>query len=267
MRTSLTESKTNTSQQISSEIIESLIPMSIAMLLNRRLGISGWLSLPVSLVISKFCRQVINEAKPELLDTFRSSNQRELEINHSDFSVVHNTPGRVRIRVPQLVSDPHLVRRLERQATELSGVKAIRVSSASTSIVITHQFSSDEELRSQLTQLININTVLDKPTVTLPVEAVAENKQVENKSIQTQQLETQKFEVESSSVDPPKTEVLIEQKQSWQSVNYAAPAIFKASETQKKNQDKEGKFAEFKSGMLLRFLELMAGRPMPCSAH
>ncbi|MDY7024433.1 MAG: hypothetical protein SWJ54_24300, partial [Cyanobacteriota bacterium] len=235
------------------------------MLLNRRLGISGWLSLPMSLVISRFGRQVINEAKPELLNTFGSSNQQELEINHSDFYVVHNTPGRVRIRVPQLVSDSHLVRRLERQANEVSGVKTIRVSSASTSIVITHQFSSNEELRSQLTQLIN--TVLDKPTVTLPVEEVMESQQVENKPIETQQVKTQQVEVESSAVETPQAEIVPEQKQSWQSLNYAAPAILKISETQEKTPEKDGKFAEFKSGMLLRFLELMAGRPMPCTAH
>lgn len=62
----------------------------------------------------------------------------EIKTQEPTWSVIHTCPGRMRLRVPQLRQDVNFARRLEKAVRKLDGVKNVRISQASASIVITY---------------------------------------------------------------------------------------------------------------------------------
>ena len=123
---------TSTSQP-STELIETLIRMSAAMLLNRHLGISGWVSLPVSYATSQATAKVINGVKPQLKNAalltanLSATNSNNIPEKKLEISVIHSTPRRIRLRVPQVREDSRYAKRLERFAEQISGIKTIKM--------------------------------------------------------------------------------------------------------------------------------------------
>ncbi|HIK29414.1 MAG: heavy metal translocating P-type ATPase [Oscillatoriaceae bacterium SKW80] len=62
----------------------------------------------------------------------------KIKTQEPTWSVIHTCPGRSRLRVPQLRQDVNFARRLEKAVRKLDGVKDVRISQASASVVITY---------------------------------------------------------------------------------------------------------------------------------
>ncbi|WP_413162257.1 HMA2 domain-containing protein [Capilliphycus salinus ALCB114379] len=242
--------------QPSTEVIETLIRMSAAMLLNRHLGISGWVSLPVSYATSQATAKVINGVKPQLknaalltanLTAINSNNipEKKLEI-----SVIHSTPGRIRLRVPQVKEDSRYAKRLERFAEQISGIQTININPTTASVTIIHQFNSIVKLESELNRLFekvaesqpNLSEILTAPVTTSEIQLAP--------SVEEAKAETRVENVVEKSVKPTVDKPI--QTVSETVVN-----------TTPKLPEKKGVFSDFKSSMLSMFLNFMAGRPAP----
>ncbi len=223
----------------STEILETLIRMSAAMLLNRHLGISGWVSLPVSYTTSQVTAKVINSVKPQLQNITQFASNSSLIKNHNpEITVIHATPGRIRLRVPQVKEDSRYVKRLERLAEQISGIQKININPTTTSVTILHQFKKIAILESELNRLF---------------EKVAET-QPNFSEILASPVTPAKVKV-TPSVQEAKPEVKVKK-----TVQTVPEKVVKSTP---KVQEKPGHFAGFKSSMLTMFLNFMAGRPMP----
>jgi hypothetical protein len=135
----------NATVKLAEDLIDSLVPMIACMLVNQRLRISGWQALPVSLVTSKLTRRVMGQLKAELGEL---SAQKNLTPSLTptitpSFQVVHSTPGRVRLRVPQLAKDADYGHRLEQLILTTDGVTSVRVNRSAASVAIAYQSHLD----------------------------------------------------------------------------------------------------------------------------
>ncbi|MFY7804891.1 MAG: HMA2 domain-containing protein [Limnoraphis robusta] len=225
--------------QPSTEIIEILIRMSAAMLLNRHLGISGWVSLPVSYATSQVTAKVINGVKPQLKAvTLLSSNSQPIEEKNIEITVIHSTPGRIRLRVPKVKKDSRYAKRLERFGEQISGIQKININLTTASVTIIHQFNNNAILESELNRLF---------------EKVAET-------------QPNFSEILASPVPPAEVKVtpLVEDTKPETQVETKVQTVTKkAANSTPKVPEKAGIFSGFKSSMLTMFLNFMAGRPMP----
>ncbi|MGB3193092.1 MAG: HMA2 domain-containing protein [Limnoraphis sp.] len=244
--------KLTSTSEPSTEVIETLIRMIAAMLLNRHLGLSGWVSLPVSYATSQATAKVINGVKPQLKNAalltanLNPKNSSNLQDKNLEISVIHSTPGRIRLRVPQVREDSRYAKRLERFAEQNSGIQKININPTTASVTIIHQFNSVVKLESELNRLF---------------EKVAES-QPNLSEILTTPATTSEIQV-APSIEEPQPEARVENHVK----NAANQKVKTVSETAVNSTpnipEKKGKFSEFKSSMLSMFLNFMAGRPAP----
>ena len=238
------------------EIIETLIRMSAAMLLNRHLGISGWVSLPVSYATGQATAKVIGGIKPhlktaaELTANFNPINYSRSEEKKLEITVIHSSPGRIRLRVPQVRGDSRYAKRLERFAEQISGIQNVNINPTTASVTLVHQFKSAVKLENELNRLFekvaetqpNLSEILAAPAAVSEIaisQAVEEHKPeiIADKILEKPAAIPEKREVKTVAETPVKT----------------APKI----------PEKPGVFSGFKSSMLSMFLNFMAGRPAP----
>ena len=236
----------------STEVIETLIRMSAAMLLNRHLGISGWVSLPVSYATGQATAKVINGVKPQLKNAalltanFNPINSNRSEDKKVEISVIHSTPGRIRLRVPQVKEDSRYAKRLERFAEQISGIKQIKINPTTASVTIIHQFTGAVKLESELNRLF---------------EKVAETQPNLSERLAAP-VTTSEITV-APSVEEPQPEAIVEKIVDNPTENKAETLSKNAVNSAVKVSEKTGRFSEFKSSMLSMFLNFMAGRPAP----
>ncbi|MGD1704238.1 HMA2 domain-containing protein [Dapis sp. BLCC M229] len=127
----------NPTATFTADLINSLIPMTACMLVNQKLGISGWRSLPVSLITSKLTRGVMEQLKPESGDLTTEKNLTPTV--GPSFQVLHSTLGRVRLRVPQVGNDVEYAERLEQLILNTDGVTNVLINRSAASVVIAHE--------------------------------------------------------------------------------------------------------------------------------
>jgi hypothetical protein len=238
--------------QPSTEVIETLIRMSAAMLLNRHLGISGWVSLPVSYATSQATAKVINGVKPQLKNAalltanLSATNSNNIPEKKLEISVIHSTPRRIRLRVPQVREDSRYAKRLERFAEQISGIKTININPATASVTIIHHFNSIVKLESELNRLF---------------EKVAESKPNFSEILAAPET-TSEIQL-APSVEEAKAETIVENIVE-NSVKQKVETVSKTAVNKTpKLPEKKGVFSDFKSSMLSMFLNFMAGRPAP----
>lgn len=159
----------NATVKLAEDLIDSLVPMIACMLVNQRLRISGWRALPVSLVTSKLTRRVMGQLKAELGELTAQKNLTPTltpTITPS-FQVVHSTPGRVRLRVPQLAKDADYGHRLEQLILTTDGVTSVRVNISAASVAIAYQSHLDMlPYLANLLQEANFNATNDTSNTT-----------------------------------------------------------------------------------------------------
>ncbi len=118
-------------------LIDSLVPMTICMFVNQKLGISGWRSLPISLLTSKLTRGIMEDIKAQLEELTTEKNSTPTVT--PSFQVLHSTLGRVRLRVPQVGNDVEYAQRLEQLILSTDGVTNVRINRSAVSVAIAHE--------------------------------------------------------------------------------------------------------------------------------
>lgn len=137
------------------------IPLIAGLLVTRGLSIHGLAAIPVYLIAAGAIRQVMSHLELEALVSDSSKTSEEIERESKEksvavdeindlaaqsvkvaCSVVHATPGRVRLKVPRLVEERAYAQRLEKLLKADAIITNVRVNRDASSLVITYQPSA-----------------------------------------------------------------------------------------------------------------------------
>ncbi|MBW4451710.1 MAG: hypothetical protein KME55_02950 [Nostoc indistinguendum CM1-VF10] len=188
----------------------SLIPMMTGLAVTGRLGIHGWVSIPVYMIVADATRGVIgylgsqvpisekNEgnhtssaiksdiSELELSKEERNNLEKASEVTAPakiDYSVVHAIGGRIRLNVPKIAQDRAYARRLERIVKTDAEVTSVRINFDAASIAIAYQ--SREIPLSHWVNLMELALETNPPTQTIttanqPLQEVSQSAEITN---------------------------------------------------------------------------------------
>ncbi len=147
--------------------IEFILPPLVGMMITNRFQLRGATALLVNLTVAGFVREIIEQLKEQkvtvtgpVVDTEATTiSQSVTPVSSEDspaYTIVHSTPGRIRLRMPRIASEPDYSKRLEQLLNADSHVLKVRVNTAAASIVIQYQAEgmSDWELGMLLMSII-----------------------------------------------------------------------------------------------------------------
>ena len=147
--------------------IEFILPPLVGMMITNRFQLRGATALLVNLTVAGFVRQIIEQLKEQkvsvttpVVDTEATTiSQSVTPVTSEDsaaYTIVHSTPGRIRLRIPRVASEPDYAKRLEQLLSADSHVLKVRINTAAASIVIRYQADgmSDWELGMLLMNII-----------------------------------------------------------------------------------------------------------------
>ncbi|MBD2725946.1 hypothetical protein H6G96_06320 [Nostoc sp. FACHB-892] len=190
----------------------SLIPMMTGLAVTGRLGIHGWVSIPVYMIVADATRGVIgcigsqvptsdptsekNEenhsssaiksdiSELELSKEERNNLEKASEVTAPakiDYSVVHAIGGRIRLNVPKIAQDRAYARRLERIVKTDAEVTSVRMNFDAASIAIAYQ--SREIPLSHWVNLMELALETNPPTQTItkanqPLQEVSQSAEI-----------------------------------------------------------------------------------------
>ena len=137
-----------------------------------------WFPVLVNLLVASLARQLFIQLKkeqPQVVtqsDSY-SSTVEEVEVSESNLqncSIAHAFPGRVRLKIPQLLIDPNFADHLQQALSNDEHVNSVRINRSAASIAINysnHHGLSDWELGMRLMNIIN--TVQQEHQVSQPM--------------------------------------------------------------------------------------------------
>ncbi|WP_293155406.1 metal ABC transporter ATPase [Okeania sp. SIO2C9] len=145
--------------------IEYILPPLVGIMITNRFQLRGATALLVNLTVAGFVRQIIEQIKEQtetipVIDTEQTTISQPVTTVASDdsptYTIVHSVPGRIRLRIPKVASDPNYVRRLEQLLTADFHVLGVRINTAAASVAIQYQADgmSDWELGMRLMTII-----------------------------------------------------------------------------------------------------------------
>ena len=185
------------------KIGKSLIPLVAGMLATSALGVQGFLTFPVYLIVENLTRQVIEQIEEEisLAEQANPSQEKSIELNGKSatserddkpvaqlrlevevaYSVVHAIPGRIRFRVPRIAYDPEYTLRLTALTKADAKVTDVRVNTSAASIAISYAVSviSDEKMH---VHLINLIQTASNPNIPLNLKAASTQQEPEQEN-------------------------------------------------------------------------------------
>ncbi|MGD1716431.1 HMA2 domain-containing protein [Hydrocoleum sp. CS-953] len=147
--------------------IEFILPPLVGMMITNRFQLRGATALLVNLTVAGFVREIIEQLKEQkinittpVVDTEATTiSQSVSPVSSEDspaYTIVHSTPGRIRLRIPRVASEPDYAKRLEQLLSADSHVLKVRINKAASSIIIQYQADgmSDWELGMLLMNII-----------------------------------------------------------------------------------------------------------------
>lgn len=134
--------------------IATILPVLVGLLVTSRLRLRGAPALLVNLSIAAIVRQTIIQLKQQARSSTsvthtlneEPANDRYSASAEEDYTIVHSVPGRIRLRVPRLVSDVLYAKRLENLLSANERVKYVRVNRAAASLAIQYDGEGLSEL-------------------------------------------------------------------------------------------------------------------------
>jgi hypothetical protein len=144
--------------------IEAILPVVVGIVVTSRFQLKGAQALLANLIIASLFRQILTHLKNQShLVTPETENISDSAENYTennfdpDYTIVHSIPGRIRLRISRLATDPDFSQRLEQILSEEEQIINIRMNRAAASITInyTTQGMSDWELGMRLMNLID----------------------------------------------------------------------------------------------------------------
>ena len=147
--------------------IEFILPPLVGMMITNRFQLRGATALLVNLTVAGFVRQILEQLKEQkvtevapVVETEATTISESVPLVTNDdspaYTIVHSTPGRIRLRIPRVASEPDYTKRLEQLLNTDSHVLKVRINRAAASIVIQYQTEgmSDWELGMLLMSII-----------------------------------------------------------------------------------------------------------------
>ncbi|WP_144053716.1 hypothetical protein [Baaleninema simplex] len=159
--------------------LKSFVPPLLGIAIVRALRIYGWTALPAYLLATAVSRQILETVD---FDGFRDGDEVSSEIPAEDSStvetvqaialadiVVHDTPGRLRLRLPPVAENATFGKRLQKLAAIEEGITAVRINPANASVTVTYSKNrSSREIRARIASLLLATEMLEVPTVEPP---------------------------------------------------------------------------------------------------
>ncbi|MCU0568568.1 MAG: hypothetical protein MUF49_18470 [Oculatellaceae cyanobacterium Prado106] len=158
--------------------IAAIIPVLAGLFVTSRLRLRGSQALLVNLAIAALARQVILQLKKQVhhppvttasangqstasaplssVSTQSASNQSVSAQMVEDYTIVHSTLGRLRLRIPRLIGDAAYAKRLQKLLETEERVTRIRLNRSAASLVIQYDGMgvSELELGMRLLQIL-----------------------------------------------------------------------------------------------------------------
>ncbi|CAD5965125.1 hypothetical protein NO976_03542 [Planktothrix agardhii] len=143
--------------------ISTILPVLVGLFVTSRLQIRGATALLVNLTLAAFTRQVVVQLKKQAHPTTSVAtavNQQSASADDhtaEDYTIIHSTPGRLRLRIPRLVNDVLYAKQLEKLLIADEGVIRVRLNRAAASLVIQYDGAgvSELELGMRLLQILD----------------------------------------------------------------------------------------------------------------
>ena len=133
--------------------IAAILPVLTGLLVTTQLRLRGASALVVNIAIAAVTRQVIVQLKkqaghgsstPVLAAADNGSAAPAAE--EEDYTIVHSVPGRIRLRIPRLHTEPAFANRLEKLLLTQDIVLGVRLNRAASSIAIRYDGTNLSEL-------------------------------------------------------------------------------------------------------------------------
>ena len=140
--------------------ITTILPVLAGLFVTSRMQLRGASALLVNLAIAAITRQMVAQLKKQAHQTngdFSQKNQSEEKANPAeDYTIVHSVPGRIRLRIPRLMTDAIYAKHLEKVLSADQRVMRIRLNRSAASLVIQYDGAgvSELELGMRLLQIL-----------------------------------------------------------------------------------------------------------------
>lgn len=136
------------------EEVEMVLPVLLGLFVTGRFQLRGANALLVNLAVASFSRQIFRQLKqPNTMMEVSTADPMPIQptSDHSHLlgegvSIIHNVPGRLRLRIEQLNSDPLFAKRLQRLLENDNCVISVRINRTVASIVINYEANHLSEL-------------------------------------------------------------------------------------------------------------------------
>lgn len=143
--------------------ISTILPVLVGLFVTSRLQLRGAKALLVNLTLAALTRQVVvqlkKQAHPTTSVAAAVNRQPASADDHTaeDYTIIHSTPGRLRLRIPRLVNDVLYAKQLEKLLIADEGVIRVRLNRAAASLVIQYDGAgvSELELGMRLLQILD----------------------------------------------------------------------------------------------------------------
>ncbi|BAU65899.1 hypothetical protein STA3757_32960 [Stanieria sp. NIES-3757] len=163
LKESVTEGSQNNTVNINQLL--SLLPPISGLILTRRLGVTGWKSIATYILTTGIIRQVIEPLTPEkeksasdlqnhLITMPREDISTLLAATETDYQIVHQIPGRVRLRIDKIGKDSNYAQALNQLLKQNPIIKNIRINQNNSSVTIIYDRNLAES-NGKVTNIIN----------------------------------------------------------------------------------------------------------------
>ncbi|MFB2893086.1 heavy metal translocating P-type ATPase [Aerosakkonemataceae cyanobacterium BLCC-F50] len=148
-------------------IARSIFSIIAGMAVTGALGVTGLMSLPVFMITDRVSHELLKYIESEFLtekpESEIQSSAKELNGKVADrqepiYSIVHETPGRIRFRIPLVAKDADYAQKLTQLAQSDSRVTNIKINKDAASVAICYQASdlSPAAIKAHLVHLIEL---------------------------------------------------------------------------------------------------------------
>lgn len=162
-------------------IARSIVSLIAGMLATRALGVTGLMSLPVFMITDRVSHELLKYIESEILsktpesETQNYLNQLNGEVAEQQqliYSIVHETPGRIRFRIPLVAKDVEYAEKLTKLAESDPRVTKIRINKNAASVAISYQ-ASDLSAAAIKAHLVHLIELANDPSVLIKINPPA----------------------------------------------------------------------------------------------
>ncbi|WP_449418185.1 HMA2 domain-containing protein [Phormidium nigroviride] len=143
--------------------ISALLPVLAGLFVTSRLQLRGAQALLANLAIAAIARQTVIQLKKQahqttVVTTEENGNMANTTPTQSaeDYTIVHSTLGRIRLRIPRLIGDAIYAKRLEKLLANDERVTGVRLNRSAASLIVQYDGTgvSELELGMRLLQIL-----------------------------------------------------------------------------------------------------------------